>query len=69
MDLRLDAQRVEVTTRNYKQIDVEVYDIDKDDVLNHFKIEDVLDHFGQEIILDYIGEKECKKYFHLTDKY
>ena len=69
MDLRLDAERVEVTARGFREVDVEVYDVDKSDVLEHFKLDDIIDHFGIDKVLDYIGVDEIKEYFHLTDKY
>ena len=65
MDLRLNTQRVEVTAAGFNKVDVEVYDVDKSDVLEHFKMKDILDHFRIDKILDYIGVDEIKDYFKL----
>lgn len=65
MYLRLNAQKVEVTAYGIRNVDIEIIDVDKSDVLNHFKIEDVLDHFSQDDILEYIGKQSCKEHFDL----
>ena len=67
MDLRVTTQRVEVSHYGGTRVEVELINVDKDDVLNHFKIEDVLDHFSQDDILEYIGKQSCKEHFDLTE--
>lgn len=68
MDLKVSAQNVEISAYGFRQVNVELLDVDKDDVLHNFKLDEVIDYLGSDKVLDYIGEKVCKEYFHLTDK-
>lgn len=67
MNLSLDCQDVKISPSN-KQVYVELEDVDKSDVLNHFDIAEVVYHFGETDILDYIDIETVKKYYGLVEE-
>lgn len=69
INIRLSGSYAEINAESYKKVSVEIFDVDKDDIISNLSIEDVLQYFGVSEILEKIGEDECKEYFHLIERY
>ena len=63
MDLNLSVRSVEIKTGSYKEINLDITDADRNEVLSHFSIEDVVRYFGTAEVLAHIGEDEARNYF------
>lgn len=67
MDIQLNCTACNVSTNTNRVMTVDLSDIDKSEVLDHFKVEDCVDHFNVNDFLEYIGVDAAKKYFDLID--
>lgn len=67
MDIQLNCTACNVSTNNNRLMTVDLSDIDKSEVLEHFKVEDCVNHFNEKDFLEYIGIDAAKKYFDLID--
>lgn len=67
MDINFNAKSVETSAVNNRTINVNAYDIEMSEILDHFHIKDILNHFGVNSLLDEIGEDEAKSHFDLIN--
>ena len=67
MDITLNVKSAVIEAYGYRQVSVELVDVDNDEVMNNFTIEQFVNKFGLSEVLDFIGSDECKEHFELTE--
>ena len=67
IDLSLKTSEVRITPSGYKEIYVELQDVEKSDILDYFTPQEIIDHFSIGDLLDAIGEKEVFGYYNIED--
>ena len=65
INLVISGEEVKITPDTRKEIIVDISEVSKSEILDHFKIEDIIEHFGIPDILDEIGIDESKSHFDL----
>lgn len=68
VDLVLTCSTADVRPVSFKEIHVQVEDVDVTEILDYVPITEAIDHYGTDKLLDEIGIDRVKEYFNLQDK-